>query len=168
MRQHKAQDRGKIAAALALQFGRLKQKCDGPNGCKANPEARKAWGCDEPPIKRPFEFACPYCAGAGCDACDGTGTLGLSRCPHVELAGAHEEFAVASTFHVVEAGILPSEGGLTDQTAQWVQAFGLLSAYFNDCRQWKLEETTAEARRKAGPSAGMAGKPAFRSKKGKR
>lgn len=153
--------RGKIVAALALGFGRVKSTCTGPNGCKENQEAARAWGCHEPAPKALVEIKCPACGGDGgdCECCEDTGVFRLTRCPRSVLADASDEVALVESLYLLEAGILPAEGGWSDQCGQWTSAVRLSSSYFQDCRQWKIEEASRKARAEsAGKHGGTVGR----------
>lgn len=79
------------------------------------------------------------------------------------LQDASDEMCVAESFMLIEAGILPAAGGWSDQTAQWTSAINICSRYFQECRQFQMDESQKKAMEKAKQS-----KPGGHGRRGKR
>lgn len=103
--------------------------------CRRSPELRRDWGCDAESTRDLCRYTCTACNGSGvhnrevndgddvdlvpCERCEGTGNLGLRRCP---ASQADRDIATAFEFYLrVESGVWPARGGLLDQSASFYE-----------------------------------------------
>jgi len=88
-------------------------------------------------VKPDAEFSCPTCAGAGCEACDGTGKFMLTTCPHEFVGSDIPRMMRFAKF--ARDGSWPVAGGTLDQS-EWFADF---------CRLLWSEQDIYEAMAKA-------------------
>lgn len=107
-----------------MALGEVKRSC---STCKVNPEARKAWGCEQdtefPQFELPF---CLRCNGtnAECEMCHGSARVPIFRCP-LALVGS-EHYEMVSLFSHYQRGFLPDAGGILDQAPAFLDGVRLL------------------------------------------
>jgi len=75
---------------------------------------------DIPSDAEPIEIECPTCSGLSddCEACGGTGTFSLDRCPKDYVGNEIAEAVRLADY--ANGGMWPVAGGLLDQSAQFV------------------------------------------------
>lgn len=78
----------------------------------SDPEKRARWGCDTD-AEEPWDYlvcrACdrqPQHQRDRCTACEGTGRVGITRCPRV-MVGEREIFAVQAAIQMADTNLLP-------------------------------------------------------------
>ena len=90
-----------------------------------NRRDREAWGCDAPADRTVFTTGCSRCFGADpeCPTCD-DGVVSYDSCPTsvIQAAPQATQRGAAMAFNAYqqfdERGVLPSAGGMLDQTPQ--------------------------------------------------
>jgi hypothetical protein len=101
---------------------------------------RDRWGCDAD-APSPFAFlACPECSGgdASCPICGGNPQgFAVTRCPNRTIG--RSEAMVAESRHLMEVGILPTSGGLLDQSLTWWRAVKILASEYHATTERKRE-----------------------------
>lgn len=133
-----------MRALVHLAYGEKIPDC---TKCRGEPRLRPGYGCDEPAYAacncHGQNAACGYCAGTGkaplsvlavtCSACGGLGcerckdgARDLRRCPGKLVETTHGGRQVETAFwyaaQFAERSVLPAPGGLSEQSATWVQA----------------------------------------------
>lgn len=112
-----------------------------PRGCGfaqdctqcGDPNLRSEWGCDKETENPVASIRCFACGGASvdCTHCNGTGEIGVHRCPNQIADDRLREVLMAAG--MVEQGILPEGGGWRDQAATFVEIYPLA---LSEVRHW--------------------------------
>lgn len=82
-----------------------------------------------------FEIECPRCSSLvpECDLCNGTGRVGIDRCPNATVPEIYRR-TVGMALET-EQGAWPEAGGLLDQAAWFVAARGHVLRLVGEWRQ---------------------------------
>jgi hypothetical protein len=94
------------------------------------PEQRVELGCFSALSPSPYEFkGCYICDGANpkCEVCGGSNRWSLDRCPGSQV-DRDAMLALQAASFSLEHGVLPSPGGIHDQTMDFLAVCGILGA----------------------------------------
>lgn len=109
---------------------------------------RTAWGCDTPTTQAVFTISCPSChrSGANCKVCGGTGQAPVFDCPFKDK-GAVQSIGVIIPYlrDAEDAGILPADGGMLDQTSFFVKAFRIFCHARGKAQEHSMEKQKKES-----------------------
>lgn len=87
---------------------------------RCSSETDATWGCYAPASRPKWNMPCWFCMGkkgtTECKVCSGHGAIGMNRCPNNVNTGTMD-FAFASYLSLREYGVLPSGGGMLDQSS---------------------------------------------------
>jgi hypothetical protein len=112
-----------VRAAALLAFGEVAARCP---ACMSDPALRERWGCDKDADMAIYAIECPRCDSGDpdCELCGGGGSYHVARCPSSQVD--RSAVKIVEAYRWAREGVLPDPGGLYQQPAELVRAFGLL------------------------------------------
>lgn len=150
-----------MRALVQLAFGDKVPDC---TKCGGEPRLRSTYGCDAPAVVecschgrepacackgsglRPFpvfHISCGSCHGAGCDECD-EGAVPMYRCPAKLVDSYRDGRSIRTAFwycmEYENSKVLPTAGGVADQSAQFVQSLRVFSSELGHIRKDQAEQ----------------------------
>lgn len=135
-----------MRALVRVNFG--EDKIPDCTRCEGDGRLRALYGCDAPAESRVFGVTCSGCLGKGCERCH-DGDKAMHRCPSKCLESHPSGPHIAQSFKLCVAyersAVLPTMGGLADQSASWVE---MLNAYEHERGVIEREKRAAEERKR--------------------